>query len=257
MKPQTSPGITFTTSIQPPPLSSGTTTLVLPSHPSAPTANPPIFNDAMKVRVRVFVDEQHCSADAEIDADDARSWQWVIYASSPSKDIQSASSSASPSSGSTPVAVIRLVPPPQPPHELLTHPNANTNLPPYDWLHEPCIKLTRVAVLPEYRGFGLGRRLVETALAWATEHAGEIDAAAGELARRLSSQQAKDKDQKAEAVEGIGAACQAWRGLVLVHAQVDVEGMYRGLGFVRDEGLGRWDEEGIEHMGMFRRVDVR
>jgi len=44
--------------------------------------------------------------------------------------------------------------------------------------------------------------------------------------------------------------------LVLVHAQVDVERMYEGLGFVRDEGLGRWEEEGIMHVGMFRRVEV-
>jgi predicted GNAT family N-acyltransferase len=201
----------------------------------------------MKIRVRVFVDEQHCSADAEIDSDDVRSWQWVIYASSsPSEDHQSSSSatSATSTATSTPVAVIRLVPPPQPPHDLLTNPG-NINLPAYDWTHEPCIKLTRVAVLPEYRGYGLGRRLVETALSWATEHAGEIDAAAGELAR-----QDKNKDLPDGGVE-------AWRGLVLVHAQVDVERMYSGLGFVKDEGLGRWDEEGIEHVGMFRRLEVR
>lgn len=246
-------GITFTTSIQPPP--GPTTTLVLPNDPSAPTTNPPIFNDAMKVRVRVFVDEQHCSADAEIDSDDARSWQWVIYASSPSENTQNPSSSSPAGSGSTPVAVIRLVPPPHPPHELLTHPN--TNLPAYDWTHEPCIKLTRVAVLREYRGFGLGKRLVETALTWAAEHAGDVDAAAGELARQLSTEKNKDNDQNQNSERGIEGACQAWRGLALVHAQVDVEGMYSGLGFVRDEGLGRWDEEGIEHVGMFRRVEVR
>jgi predicted GNAT family N-acyltransferase len=196
----------------------------------------------MKVRVRVFVDEQHCSADAEIDSDDARSWQWVIYAS------PSTESTSPPTSTTTPVAVIRLVPPPQTPHELLTHPHPtdpNTNNPPaYDWTHEPCIKLTRVAVLPEYRGFGLGRRLVETALTWAASHAGEIDAAAVQLASQFS---------KKEDSTGV---LEAWRGLVLVHAQVDVERMYRGLGFVTDEGLGRWDEEGIEHVGMFRRVEV-
>jgi hypothetical protein len=41
-------------------------------------------------------------------------------------------------------------------------------------------------------------------------------------------------------------------GVVLVHAQVDVETMYAGLGFETDQSLGRWDEEGIEHVGMFR-----
>lgn len=237
MAPQ-KPTYNFTTSIQTPP--GPTTTLFLPTHDLAPT-NPPIFNDAMRVRTRVFIDEQNCSADAEIDSDDARSWQWVIYASSPTVP-QSSNTSIS-----TPAAVIRLVPPPQLPHALLTHPHdeATKYLPRYDWSHEPCIKLTRVAVLPEYRGLGLGRRLVETALSWAAAHAGEIDAAAVQLASQKG-----DKDLK-----GVGPS--PWRGLVLVHAQVDVERMYEGLGFVTDEGLGRWDEEGIMHVGMFRRVQVQ
>jgi predicted GNAT family N-acyltransferase len=87
--------------------------------------------------------------------------------------------------------------------------------------------------MPEYRGLGLGRRLVETALGWAAVHGVEISAA---IAAR--------------------GPVGGWRGLVLVHAQVDVERMYAGLGFMTDEGLGRWDEEGIEHVGMFRRIVV-
>jgi predicted GNAT family N-acyltransferase len=49
---------------------------------------------------------------------------------------------------------------------------------------------------------------------------------------------------------------ESWKGLVLVHAQVDVERMYQGLGFVTNESLGRWDEEGIEHVGMFKRITL-
>lgn len=202
----------------------------------------------MHVRTRVFIDEQNCSPDTEIDTDDTRSWQWVIYASPASDNTthQEGNSSDSSSVRSTPVAVIRLVPPPQPPHALLTNPSdeENKHLPAYDWIHEPCIKLTRVAVLPEYRGHGLGRRLVQTALEWASSHAGEINDAAARLAAQT----------KEELQEGTPSA---WTGLVLVHAQVDVERMYRGLGFVTDGELGRWDEEGIEHVGMFRRVEVR
>jgi hypothetical protein len=212
---------TLTTAIQPPP---GTDTEL--SLPDQPNSNPPVFQDAMTVRMRVFVDEQGCSADAEIDEDDARSWQWVMSASTgPGTSI--------------PVAVIRLVPPPQPPHELLTHPGVTPELP-YDWTHEPCVKLTRVAVLPEYRGLGLGRRLVEAALEWAVQHATEIDDAAVQVATRS---------------HWTGRPVR-WQGLVLVHAQVEVERMYKALGFQTDESLGRWDEEGIRHVGMFRRLEV-
>lgn len=213
----------FTTAMLPPP--GPEVQLQLPKDSAT---NPPVFDDGMVVRLRVFVDEQHCSADTEIDPDDARSWHWVMYRVGATATI--------------PVAVIRLVPPPQPPHALLTHPprTAAPDLPRYDWSHEPCVKLTRVAVLPEYRGLGLGRRLVETALTWASEHAAEIDEAAAQLA-----------------VRGDWTGSRArWDGLVLVHAQVDVKRMYDALGFRIDESLGRWDEEGIEHVGMFKRVGV-
>ncbi|KAJ6088648.1 Acyl-CoA N-acyltransferase [Penicillium sp. IBT 16267x] len=219
------PNKPLTTVIQPPP--GPNAKLVLPGQGST---NPPIFNDAMIVRMRVFVDEQKCSAEGEIDSDDTRSWQWVMY--DPASDANT----------NVPVAVIRLVPPPQPPHALLTHTEDMTtkNLPEFDWVHEPCIKLTRVAVIPEYRGKGLGRRLVDTALDWARVHAAEIDEAVAQLASLSNGTTSIKK----------------WSGLVLVHAQVDVEQMYRGMGFQTDESLGRWDEEGIEHVGMFRRLKL-
>lgn len=219
---------TITTAIQPPP--GPATKLSLPSTASTTNDNLSVFNDAMKIRVRVFVDEQRCSARAEIDSDDPRSWQWVIYGSS------------LPTTSPIPVGVIRLVPPPQLPQEILTHPNhsATPDFPAYDWVHEPCVKLTRVAVMPEYRGLGLGRRLVDTALDWASRHAVEIDEAIAQLARESHWTGTYSR----------------WQGLVLVHAQVDVERMYKALGFETEESLGRWYEEGIEHVGMYRRIEV-
>ncbi|CAI7671122.1 unnamed protein product [Penicillium pancosmium] len=208
---------TFTTSMQPPP--GQNTPLTLPT--STTNQNPQTFNEAMKVRMRVFVDEQKCSATAEIDSDDPRSWHWVITDNN---------------SNDQPIAVIRLVPPPQPPHEHLTHPETSPQLPEWDWNHEPCIKLTRVAVVPEYRGLGLGRRLVDTALEWASAHAGEINAAMHEVAGREGN----------HLKEGLGS----WKGLV------DVERMYQRQGFQTDASLGRWDEEGIEHVGMFKRITL-
>ena len=215
------PTPTFSTSIQAPP--GHNAKLVLPTQD--PNTNPTVFEDGMIIRKRVFIDEQKCSADAEIDSDDTRSWHWVLYDAS--------------NGTPKPVGVIRLVPPPQTPHSNVV---AGSELGPdrdnYDWTHEPCIKLTRVAIMPEYRGLGLGRRLVETALEWAAVHGVEIDEAVQIAAR------------------GEEVTPGRWQGLVLVHAQVDVERMYASLGFQTDESLGRWDEEGIEHVGMFRRVVV-
>ncbi|OQE40806.1 hypothetical protein PENCOP_c005G02937 [Penicillium coprophilum] len=212
------------TSIQPPPGPSAK--LVLPPEDTSTNTNPTTFNDAMIIRKAVFIDEQRCTADSEIDSDDARSWHWVLYDNS--------------TATSTPVGVIRLVPPPQAPHTHLTEPQTAVaqGAREYDWAHEPCIKLTRVAIMPSFRGLGLGRRLVETALEWAAMHAADIDEAVAHTAARVKS-----------SVTPI-----PWQGLVLVHAQVDVEGMYAALGFETDQSLGRWDEEGIEHVGMFRRV---
>lgn len=212
----------FTTAMQPPPGKGAS--LSLPS-PGPNNSNPPIFNDAMTVRVRVFVDEQNFPAEVEMDDEEARSWHWVLYASEPGK-------------AKIPVATIRVVPNPHPAHELLTHPDtAPASLPKYDWTHEPYIRLTRVAVLSEYRGKGLGRVLCETALAWAREHAKEINEAAAELA---AENEVVDVKQ--------------WEGLVIVHAQTAVEEMYRRVGFETDPSLGKWDEEGVPHVGMVSRI---
>ncbi|KAF7131441.1 hypothetical protein CNMCM5793_004612 [Aspergillus hiratsukae] len=184
----------------------------------------------MSIRLKVFVEEQHVLASSEIDDDDPRSWQWVIY------DTVSTTTTTV----KTPVAVIRLVPPPQAPHELLTNPKLNAgadagaSLSKYDTVHEPYIKLTRVAVLREYRGLGLGRRLVDEALGWARGHVEEIEEACRQVVKRELR----------------------WKGLVLVHAQVQGEKMYERFGFVTDEKMGRWDEEGIEHVGMWKRIDL-
>ena len=58
----------------------------------------------------------------------------------------------------------------------------------------------------------------------------------------------------AEHKEAVGG--QGWDGNVLVHAQVGVEKVWAKMGFVTDEKLGRWDEEGIDHLGMWRRLNL-
>lgn len=156
---------------------------------------PPVFADAMDIRLKVFAGEQGCSAENELDDDDARSWQWVAYLSDP-------------------VACIRLVPPPHAPHH-----NGVV-----DENEQPYIKITRMAVMRVARGAGLARQMCDEALGWA----------------------AKNPD-----VIGNG-----WKGLVLVHAQVSVEKVWQRLGFKTDPRLGQWDEEGIQHIGMWRQLDM-
>ncbi|KAL2014867.1 hypothetical protein VTN00DRAFT_2392 [Thermoascus crustaceus] len=257
------PPITVKTSLrqQPPPGPSTKLTYPTPSNPS-PATNPPFLTDALRVRHTVFVAEQGCDPTNEIDSDDGRSWHWVLYTSSSSKgdnqqgqnlgeeeEEEEEEEAEKEMEDRIPIGVIRLVPPPHAPHEtLLLDPSSTStsSLPKYDLHHEPYIKLTRVAVLREYRGQGLAKKMVEAALEWAAEHPDEIDAAYARVAR--------DESQTEGQTQGTG---RRWTGLALVHAQVPVEKMYQKLGFVTDDALGRWHEEGIEHVGMWRRVPVR
>ena len=104
-----------------------------------------------------------------------------------------------------------------PPHA--THPNGYINA-----AEEPYVKLTRFATLAQERGKGLGKALLSLALDWAGAHSREMG--------------------------------QEWHGMVLLHAQVSVEKMYAKMGFVTDANLGRWTEENIEHLGMWKRIAV-
>lgn len=105
-----------------------------------------------------------------------------------------------------------------PPH--VPHPNGF-----HDPDEEPYVKLTRVATVAEARGKGLGKKLCETGFKYLADRPDEV---------------------------GHG-----WQGMVLTHAQVSVQKMYERMGFVTDERLGVWDEEGIDHVGMWRRLEVK
>lgn len=105
-----------------------------------------------------------------------------------------------------------------PPH--LPHPNGY-----HDPHEKPYVKLTRVATLAEARGKGLNKFLLNQASDYLTKNP-----------------------------KSMGSR---WEGLVLTHAQVAVEGLYMKFGFITDDKLGRWDEEGIEHLGMWKQLDVQ
>ena len=47
-----------------------------------------------------------------------------------------------------------------------------------------------------------------------------------------------------------------WNGLIGLHAQVQVEKMYKAMGYETDVSMGKWYEDRIEHVGMFKRVKI-
>ncbi|KAI9690256.1 MAG: hypothetical protein M1822_009217 [Bathelium mastoideum] len=191
--------------------------------PSAPL--PRTFLDAMTVRTAVFVTEQSIPLAAEFEPDDARSFHWVAYADN--NNNNDSGSTATLATRTVPVAAIRLVPPPHAPDPYTAAP-----LP-----QEPFCKIGRLCTVAPFRGRGLGRVLVQALVEWAAGHAGEIGRAG-----RWGVGEEKGEE---------------WKGLVLAHAQTEVKGWWEKMGFEVDEGMGEWDEEGIAHVGMWKRLEVR
>lgn len=96
---------------------------------------------------------------------------------------------------------------------------------------EPHLALGRLAVLPAFRGRGFARLLISAAVQFAQENPTLFNV----------SQPGRDL---------------AWKGLVCCHAQVGAMEMWARNGFQVDESLGRWWEEGMEHVGMYKRCEV-
>lgn len=189
---------------------------------------PQTFIDAMLVREEVFVQEQKVPLENEYDEDDRRSFHWVAYASMPSKPGSG--------SGSTrvPIGTIRLVPAPNPPH-----PENDQGV--GDQGKESYVKLGRLAVLKDFRKMGISTLLVRKAL----DH---VAVNPSEVRLQLDAAEREEYLQKNSALE--------FQGLVLVHAQVGVQKVWAKYGFERDDTLGIWDEEGIDHVGMWKRVET-
>jgi predicted GNAT family N-acyltransferase len=261
------------------------------SRTSPPDQQPPnvpqTFKEAMEVREEVFVKQQGVPLENELDEDDPRSFHWVAYASVGTAGTSSPASMAPTDNAGAnvvdasskeerrksestatrvPVGTIRLVPPPHAPHPVLggsehrrasveikdngsENPSTTTTVR-SDSQHspttpnEPYIKLGRLAVVPAYRGLRLSRLLINAALNWAKSHPEDI---LPPLA---------PADVEAARQEGRNEVL-PWRGLMLVHAQTQVQRLWESFGFVKDYSMGMWIEEGIEHVGLWRRVDVK
>ncbi|KAG6009989.1 hypothetical protein E4U54_008438 [Claviceps lovelessii] len=247
-------------------------------HNEQPSTVPKTFLDAMEVRESVFVEEQQILPENEFDADDARSCHWVVYASVNKMEeaevcdghgniIQPRRSSTR----TTPIGTIRVVPFPHEPHpkpgaeywngKLSSTGNRDTasssaatsstaatistgrnRATTFHDGREPYLKLGRLAVAKEYRGNGLSTLLVQTAISWLKSNPSFFDPSITELG-----------------LKQVGASTEAdipkWGGLVCVHAQQHVVKAWEKWGFVVDQEMGSWWEEGIPHVGMFRRLE--
>ncbi|KJR81269.1 uncharacterized protein SPSK_01241 [Sporothrix schenckii 1099-18] len=246
----------------------------------------PTFLDAMKVRHNVFIMEQKVPLESELDEDDMRSVHWVAYMSDggdntsqqavgtirvvpypqpphpmpggaysiidgavvlkgrwvrkseqwlDSKDA--AAAAAAPPLHTMPRSQLEYLPATEADLaaeiEAAIGPDRATSL--HDG-KEPYVKLGRIAVLSSFRGFHLGQYLVQTALDWIQENPTYFD--------------------KVDPMAAAATTETKFNGLVCLHAQVHALGFYQRLGFVVDEGMGTWWEEGIPHVGMFRRLEL-
>ncbi|KAG9236359.1 acyl-CoA N-acyltransferase [Amylocarpus encephaloides] len=238
------------------------------SYAEQPTNIPKTFLDAMEVREEVFVREQSVPLHNEFDSDDARAVHWVIYASintmteaQKTDDKGNILQRQKSVTTTQPIGTIRLVPFPHPPHPepgssyaadaLETNPDADPSDPPFivdraTTFHdgkEPYVKLGRIAVLKEFRRSGISKILVNAAMAWARENPAFFNPSIATMG--MDKMGASGTDE-----------IPIWKGLVCVHAQVQVIKVWGKWGFELDEGMGTWFEEGIEHVGMFQRMDI-
>lgn len=210
-------------------------------------AIPQGFMDAMTVRTEVFVKEQGVALENELDEDDARSFHWTVYASMPARydsaereggqnGQKEGGGRRQSSSTKIPIGTIRLVPPPH-----FDHPNGGMSTDVHK-AGEAYIKLGRLAVIKEFRKAGISKLLIDTAMQFIREHPNSFN---------------PQPDANTVETYGQHRTTGDFTGLILVHAQTGVQKVWKRYGFETDASMGTWMEEGIEHIGMWKRLDTR
>lgn len=109
---------------------------------------------------------------------------------------------------------------------------------------EPYVKIGRMAVIPEFRGHRISGQLWRAARAWLEAHPAYFNPSVTELGM----------DQLKA---GVSSEIPKWGGLIVCHAQESVVKVYERWGFKIDEGMGKWYEEGIPHVGMAMRLNIK
>jgi len=153
-----------------------------------------------------------------------------------------------------PIGTLRLVPPPN----TTTHPfdkHRKFDGTPYTGAvkssthdgREPFIKLGRLALLRDFRGHNISALLIDCAIEYARAWPTAISAKLSDsFKEELKAAMGEDLNLDVE-----------WKGLVLIHAQLGLQQFWAKHGFALDKGMGMWDEEGIEHVGMWKRIDLK
>lgn len=191
------------------------------------SAVPKVFLDAMTIREEVFVQEQAVPLENEFDWDDARSIHWVMYITDLEHDRE-------------PAGTVRVVPYPHPPHPDSSQRPQRSSHPAS--AGEPYYKIGRLAVRKQFRKMKLGGFLVNTALQDLQSHP-ELSAAV--LAEAVSSSSSPNTETLPPNPIH-----------VLAHAQKPVQKVWERYGFHVDPSMGEWQEEGIWHVGMWRRLSL-
>ena len=230
---------------------------------SGPPPIPKTFNDALVVRKVVFVHEQGCSLAPEVDDDDEKSYHWVVYASigepknkptTPASEYEARRSQG----GELPIGTVRLVPAPHAKHPLPGSIDGHGGEPyayPSEKLdratkfhdgEEVYLKIGRMATAKEFRRYKLGTLLLDNVLNYVRNNPKEF------------SLWPKDQHEVERAIVSCGGKPDKldWKGLVLAHSQKSAVGFYEKFGFAVDEELGTWIEEGIEHVAMWKRLEL-
>jgi predicted GNAT family N-acyltransferase len=112
--------------------------------------------------------------------------------------------------------------------------------------NEPYIRLGRLAVIPEYRGNGVSKLMIQEVIKWAKNSKNLIEI--------LPLQDPVEREEHRMAGLPIQ---QQWNGLIIVHAQAgNTVELWQKFGFEVDQGMGEWDEEGMMHVGMWKRIQL-
>jgi predicted GNAT family N-acyltransferase len=217
------------------------------------------FIDAMSVREAVFVQEQGVPLENELDFDDRRCFTWTAYASVPGhiKPVPEGGHPMRKQSTSTKLAIgtIRLIPPPNTTNHAFdkhrnmdgtpySHPTTKSSF--HDG-REPFLTLGRLAILREFRKVGVSKLLIDSALTMAHDYPHIIsEPPSASLIEDLHAHLGVNLDTNTD-----------WNGLVLIHAQIGLQKFWARYGFEVDEGMGIWDEEGMDHVAMWRRMDLK